>query len=155
MHPSPDPVNALLSLGYTLVTNELASLAEAIGFDPFIGFLHGFRYGRQSLPLDLVEEFRQPIVDMLTLNLLNKRVLSPDDFIIQKNKAMYLTKEGLKKYLAAYEKRMTKSFVDKTEDIGTGDGDKDINFRDCLKRQVSRLQKTLLYKKEYVPFLVQ
>jgi len=214
MHPSPDPVNALLSLGYTLMTNELASLAEAVGFDPFIGFLHGLRYGRQSLPLDLVEEFRHPVVDMLTLNLLNKRVLSPKDFVQQENKGMYLTKDGLKKYLTAYEKRMAKTFVDKiggsgggegvggaggggaggrgaggggvggggvggggdvkdegrasgSEDCeresesgsgtidGDGSGNGSTNFREYFKRQISQLQRALLYKEEYTPFCVQ
>ncbi|MEW6380259.1 MAG: CRISPR-associated endonuclease Cas1 [bacterium] len=178
MHPSPDPVNALLSLGYTLMTNELASLAEAVGFDPFIGFLHGFRYGRQSLPLDLVEEFRHPVVDMLTLNLLNKRVLSPEDFVPQENKGMYLTREGLKRYLAAYEKRMAKPFVDREGGGSDGDGDKDwegegesgkeaaergrsgggsgsITFREYFKRQIEKLQRALLYKEEYTPFTVR
>lgn len=153
MHPSPDPVNALLSLGYTLLTNELASLSEAVGFDPFIGFLHGLRYGRQSLPLDLVEEFRHPVVDMLTLNLVNKKILSPPDFVRRENRGVYLTNDGLKKYLAFYEKRMNKSFVNKGEDGGAKD--EYVNFRECLRRQVSRLKKSLLYKEEYIPFLVR
>jgi CRISPR-associated protein Cas1 len=70
-HPPLDPTNALLSLGYVLITNEIGALAESAGFDPFIGFLHSLRYGRQSLPLDLVEEFRHPVVDGLVQTLVN------------------------------------------------------------------------------------
>ena len=56
--PPRDPVNALLSFGYVLVGHELQSLLDGIGFDPYIGFFHRLDYGRPSLALDLVEEFR-------------------------------------------------------------------------------------------------
>ncbi len=62
-HPPLDPVNALLSLGYTLLTNEMLSVIVSLGFEPYIGFLHGIEYGRPSLALDLTEEFRALIVD--------------------------------------------------------------------------------------------
>ncbi len=73
-HPSTDPANALLSFGYVLLTNEIAALLEARGFDPAIGFFHGIRYGRQSLSLDVVEVFPQParsraIADLLPLHI--------------------------------------------------------------------------------------
>jgi CRISPR-associated protein Cas1 len=58
--PPRDPVNAILSFGYVLVGNELQSLLDGIGFDPYIGFFHRLDYGRPSLALDLVEEFRPP-----------------------------------------------------------------------------------------------
>ncbi len=79
-HPATDPANSLLSLGYVLLTNEIAALIEARGFDPCIGFMHGVRYGRQSLALDLVEPFRQPVIDRLTLRLLNRGQISPEEF---------------------------------------------------------------------------
>lgn len=59
-HPSPDPVNALLSLGYTLVYNEISSLLDGLGFDPYLGFFHQPRYGHATLASDLLEEFRAP-----------------------------------------------------------------------------------------------
>lgn len=101
-HPSTDPANALLSLGYVIVGNELASLLEARGFDPALGFLHGLRYGRQSLALDLVEAFRQPVVDRLTLRLLNRRQLGPDDFE-GGERGLLLKPDSLRTYLAHYE----------------------------------------------------
>jgi CRISPR-associated protein Cas1 len=104
-HPSTDPANALLSLGYVMVGNELAALLEARGFDPAIGFLHGLRYGRQSLALDLVEAFRQPIVDRLTLRLLNLRQLGPDDFE-GGERGLLLIPDSLKTYLGHYEEHL-------------------------------------------------
>jgi len=58
-------VNALLSFGYTLLTTELTGALAAQGLDPFVGVLHDLDYGRPSLALDLLEEFRQPIIDRL------------------------------------------------------------------------------------------
>ncbi len=69
--PPKDPVNALLSLGYTLIGNEMHSLICAVGFDPYIGFFHGIDYGRPSLALDLIEPFRHAIIDRFTLYLVN------------------------------------------------------------------------------------
>jgi CRISP-associated protein Cas1 len=79
-HPSPDPLNALLSLAYTLLTHELAALAEGMGLDSYLGFMHQPDYGRQSLALDLVEAFRHPIADRMVLTLVNKKVLAPGNF---------------------------------------------------------------------------
>jgi CRISP-associated protein Cas1 len=104
-HPSTDPANALLSLGYVLLGNEIAALLEARGFDPAVGFLHGLRYGRSSLALDVVEIFRQPVIDRLTLRLLNRRQLSPDDF--EGGPAgLRLSPDALKSYLALYEEQL-------------------------------------------------
>lgn len=103
--PSTDPANALLSLGYVILGNELAALLEARGFDPAVGFLHGLRYGRQSLALDLVEAFRQPVVDRLTLRLLNRRQLGPDDFE-GGERGLLLKPDSLKVYLSHYEEEL-------------------------------------------------
>src|SRR5439155_21945277 len=62
-YPAPDPVNALLSLGYTMLTGELRAMLEAAGFEPHVGFLHRIDYGRPSLALDLGEPFRPAVVD--------------------------------------------------------------------------------------------
>ncbi len=77
-HPATDPLNALLSLTYTLLMNELAALLEGSGLDPYLGFLHHVDYGRPSLALDLMEPFRHPVADRLVL--VNRRVLEAGDF---------------------------------------------------------------------------
>ncbi len=81
--PPTDPVNALLSFGYSLLTSKVASAVQLVGFDHFVGYLHSSFYGRPALALDLVEEFRPIIVDSLVLNMLNHRMLSNTDFVVE------------------------------------------------------------------------
>lgn len=78
--PPTDPVNALLSLGYTLLLNQVIASVNLVGFDPFFGTLHSMDYGRPSLALDLMEEWRPTIVDTLVLSVLNLKALIPSDF---------------------------------------------------------------------------
>src|SRR6266705_3607753 len=80
--PPTDPVNALLSFGYALLANDLHAAVNVLGFDPYCGYLHADRYGRPSLALDLMEEFRPVVVDAVVLACLNKRILQPDDFAV-------------------------------------------------------------------------
>jgi CRISPR-associated protein Cas1 len=145
--PPQDPVNSLLSLGYTLITNEMFSLTSAIGFDPYIGFLHGVDYGRPSLALDLIEEFRHAIVDRLTLELINKEILTRDDFE-EKEGGIYLKEEPRKKYFAQYEKRMLTSFQDE-------ETKEEINFRKMFLKQAQIFAKTIQERVSYKPFLIK
>ena len=78
--PPRDPVNACLSFAYAVLTSEVESAVLASGLDPLIGFLHNPAYGRPSMALDLVEEFRPVLVDRLVLRLVNWRRVSPADF---------------------------------------------------------------------------
>lgn len=144
--PPLDPVNSLLSLGYTLITNEMFSLTSAIGFDPYIGFLHGVEYGRPSLALDLIEEFRCAVVDRLTLELINKEILQPDDFE-EKEGGIYLKDVSRKIYFEYYEKRMLTSFQDSNLE--------EINFRKMFFKQVQNFAKTIQEKIPYKPFLMK
>jgi CRISPR-associated protein Cas1 len=78
--PPTDPINALLSLGYTLLLNQVIAAASLVGFDPYFGSLHSLDYGRPSLALDLMEEWRPIIVDTLVLSVFNLKALTPSDF---------------------------------------------------------------------------
>jgi CRISPR-associated protein Cas1 len=78
--PPTDPVNALLSLGYTFLMNQMIAAINLIGFDPYFGTLHSMDYGRPSLALDLMEEWRPIIVDTLVLSVFNLKTLVPSDF---------------------------------------------------------------------------
>uniref|UniRef100_A0A7C5VW43 CRISPR-associated endonuclease Cas1 n=1 Tax=Thermomicrobium roseum TaxID=500 RepID=A0A7C5VW43_THERO len=101
--PPPDPVNALLSLGYTLLTQRAVSAVRAVGLDPQIGFLHLLRPGRPSLALDLVEEFR-PIVDAFVLYMIERGLLSRDSFTsCNPDRGVRLTPDGLRSFLASWE----------------------------------------------------
>lgn len=78
--PPTDPVNSILSLSYTFLMNRIYAAVRVAGLDPYPGFLHTIDYGRYSLVLDLMEEFRTIIADTLTLSLFNLKILRPDDF---------------------------------------------------------------------------
>ncbi|NSW87045.1 MAG: CRISPR-associated endonuclease Cas1 [Syntrophobacteraceae bacterium] len=79
--PPTDPVNALLSLGYTFLFNAVMASVSAVGFDPYLGCLHCVEYGRPSLALDLMEEWRPVLVDSLVLSVFNLGILTLDDFV--------------------------------------------------------------------------
>ena len=105
--PPKDPVNALLSFGYTLAGSEVARHLARIGFDTRIGLVHGIRYGRESLPLDLVEELRSPMVDRFTLRLLNHRQLERDDFEERDDGAVRLRDDARRRYLELWEEMLS------------------------------------------------
>jgi CRISP-associated protein Cas1 len=79
-YPPPDPINALLSFGYSLLTRDVLAAVELVGLDPYLGFFHAIDYGRPSLALDLMEEFRPIVVDRLVLRLLNDQAITLADF---------------------------------------------------------------------------
>lgn len=146
-YPAPDPVNALLSFGYMLLFNELSSILEASGFDIFLGFLHSTRYGRASLATDMIEELRSPVVDRLVLYLINKGVVKPSQFgKEEEKKGVRMDEEARTAYLANYEKFMTASFQDQRTR-------KQNTFRDVIKEQVMNLERSLLNKIEYKPYV--
>lgn len=103
--PPKDPVNALLSLGYTLLYNEMHTATEAVGLDPYLGFMHEVDYGHAALASDLCEEFRF-IVDALVLGLVNRGELKRDDFQESAEGGWYLVDTARKKFYAAYERKI-------------------------------------------------
>src|SRR5436189_5911111 len=103
--PPTDPVNALLSFGYSLLTNKVASAVQMVGFDHFVGYLHSSVYGRPALALDLVEEFRPIIVDSIVLTTLNKRILTLADFVVELG-AYRLKDERRKVFFTKFEERL-------------------------------------------------
>jgi len=103
--PPTDPVNALLSFVYSLITQECASALQGVGLDPFVGFLHQDRPGRVSLALDLIEEFRAPWADRFVLTLINRKQIKKSDFVTEASGAVRLTDVARKALLVAYQER--------------------------------------------------
>lgn len=103
--PPLDPVNALLSFLYTLLTHDCRSAAESVGLDPAVGFLHRDRPGRPSLALDLMEELRPILADRLVLSLINRRQLRAKDFETRDGGACVLTDDARKTVLTAWQER--------------------------------------------------
>lgn len=91
--PPLDPINALLSFAYTLVTNEVLSAVKSVGLDPYLGSLHEEAYGRPSLACDLAEEYRCFIADRLVLGLVNRKMIGTDDFICRGKQPAEFTDE--------------------------------------------------------------
>lgn len=109
--PPTDPVNALLSFLYTLLAHDCAAALVAAGLDPQIGFLHQDRPGRASLALDLMEELRPLLADRLALALLNRRQLTPRDFVTEAAGAVTLTEDARKEVLAAWQERKKRPLI--------------------------------------------
>jgi len=146
--PPTDPVNALLSLGYALLRHDVQSAVNLVGFDPYLGYLHTERYGRPSLALDLMEEFRPLVVDAVVLSGLNRRVLSPQDFVTEPlSGAVSLTSEGLRTFLRLYEQKKQSKFkhpVMQTQ----------CTYQEAFEIQARLLAKYLLDETEKYPPLV-
>ncbi|MGA7236613.1 MAG: CRISPR-associated endonuclease Cas1 [Bryobacteraceae bacterium] len=103
--PPRDPVNAMLSLGYSLLAKDLTVACYAVGFDPYVGFYHQPRFGRPALALDLMEPFRALIVDSAVLTAVNTGMVTDRDFV-RAGGAVALTAGGRKAFFRAYEMRM-------------------------------------------------
>ena len=134
--PPTDPVNSLLSFGYTLLHNNIFSMVRMKGLNPYIGFLHAEDKGNPSLINDLVEEFRT-IIDSMTLYTLNKGVLRNKDFYYRKDKTgCFLTDEARKKFLELFEQRMW----EESRDPVSG---KTMNIRRHIESQVVKISEVL------------
>ncbi len=109
--PPRDPVNALLSLAYTFLVNELTSITGAVGFDPGIGFYHEVASGRSALALDLAEPLRTGLMDRFVLYLVNNRVFAPSDFE-QRDGGYRLTRPGLQAFIRQYQRFLLRKRLD-------------------------------------------
>lgn len=103
--PPKDAVNAMLSLSYTLLTNDITSALESVGLDPYVGFLHTLRPGRASLSLDMVEELRAYMGDRFVLSLINRKQITKSDFLYQGDEGVVLNENGRKIFLTAWQAR--------------------------------------------------
>lgn len=103
--PPTDPINALLSFTYAVLTKDWTVTLSSVGFDPFLGFFHQSRYGRPSLALDLMEEFRPLVADSVVLQVVNSGIIGPDDFI-RSSLGVAIKPPARRKLIQAYERRM-------------------------------------------------
>lgn len=148
--PPTDPVNSLLSFGYTLLLHSMEAAVNTVGLDPFIGFLHATAYSRPSLALDLIEEFRPIIIDALVLQLLNTRTITETDFREgegEKAPAL-LSDEARKGFVRQYEERVQSKIA--YPSVG------EVTYRRCFELQVRQLARVLMGREpKYRPFLAK
>lgn len=146
--PPRDPVNALLSLVYSLLVKDCTLAAYAVGFDPYVGFLHQPRHGKPALALDLMEEFRPLVADSVVLSVINKGIVRLEDFI-QAGHSTSINTQARKRVFMAYEQRLSEGV---THPI--------FGYRVCYRRAIE-LQARLLAKfltgdiEQYVPFMTR
>ncbi len=146
--PPTDPVNALLSYGYVLLTHQVASAVNVVGLDPYIGFLHSSQYGKPALALDVVEEFRTPVVESVVLTLLNNAMLKRGDFEEQLG-AWRLSDEGRRTFLIRFEERLNETISHPVFGYKA-------TYRRCLELQVRLVAKWLLGEiSHYQPFMIR
>lgn len=103
--PPRDPINALLSFAYSLLTKELAHTIASAGLDPLLGFFHQPRFGRPALALDLMEEFRPIVADSTVISAINNGVVTSSDFVVHPT-GVALRPHGRRRFILAYERRM-------------------------------------------------
>jgi len=146
--PPTDPINAVLSLAYSLLSKDCTVAAHLVGFDPYVGFFHQPRFGRPALALDLMEEFRPLIAESAVLSAVNNGVLTPGDFVTAGN-AVNLTPAGRKKFFLTYEQRMSALLTHPLFDYK-------ISYRRALELQARILARVLTGEiPEYVPLLTR
>jgi CRISPR-associated protein Cas1 len=149
--PPKDPVNALLSLGYSLLTQNLMTACEIVGLDPYDGFFHADKYGRPALALDLVEEFRAVVVDSVVRTLVNKRMVEKADFRPGSGGkgSVYLTRRGLRTFFTQYGRRLSTRVTHPYYD-------RRLTYQQCFEVQARLLRKVIEREVDnYPPFVVK
>ena len=146
--PPLDPVNALLSFGYSLLRHDIESAVNIVGFDPYLGYLHTQRYGRPSLALDLMEEFRPLVVDAMVLAAINRRSLTPADFTTEPlSQAVSLSDDSRRTFLRLYEQKKQSGFKHPVMN-------KQCTYQESFEIQARLLAKYLMGETEQYPPLV-
>jgi CRISPR-associated protein Cas1 len=146
--PPTDPVNAMLSLAYSMLSKDCTLAALAVGFDPYIGFYHQPRFGRPALGLDLMEEMRPLVAESTVLSCINNHVVTEKDFV-RAGQAVNLTAPGRKRFFQMYEQRMSSLITHPLFDYK-------VSYRRALELQARLLAKTLTGEiAEYIPLLTR
>jgi CRISP-associated protein Cas1 len=147
--PPRDPVNAALSFGYSLLEKEILTGIITAGLEPYAGFLHSDRSGRPSLVYDLIEEFRQPIVDRLVIRLFQHKLLQTKDFQPESaGTGVRFTESALQKFLGEFYYMIRKD--------GITDKNYYFSYQRCILRQARRVVRFLTQQsQEYTPFQFQ
>ncbi|VAW34197.1 CRISPR-associated protein Cas1 [hydrothermal vent metagenome] len=147
--PPRDPVNALLSYGYTILLNQILSAICTVGLDPYIGYLHSTKYGKPALALDLMEEFRPLIVDSVVITLFNNSILKEKHFKKELGGSYRLNNYGRRTFLTKLEARFDETITHPTFNYKA-------TYRRSLELQTRLLAKYLQNEiPTYPPFTVR
>jgi len=146
--PPTDPINALLSFGYTVLTNQIVSLVHAVGLDPGLGVLHQPGFGKPALALDLIEAFRPIIVDSVIITMVNTGQITPRDFDAEVG-AYRLKDDARRAFLEKLEARLSERMQHPVFGYQT-------TYRRCIELQARLFAKYALGEvPQFVPFTVR
>jgi len=149
--PPPDPVNSMLSYGYTLLFYNIYSMIRMHGLNPYIGFLHGVRDGHPSLVSDILEEFRAPVVDAMVMNLIIRKILKKTDFIYPEEDGLpcLLKGDARRIFIRAFEGKMNSAITHPSTGYK-------VDYRRCIDLQVQTLKRLIEGKStEYRPMYIR
>jgi len=133
--PPKDPVNSLLSYGYTLLFYNIYTLVRARGLNPHVGYLHPIRTGHPALVSDMIEEFRSIVVDAVVLNIVFNRMVSPANFST-KNNGCFMDQAARKIFIKTLEKKLNSSIKHPRAGIR-------LDYRRCIEYQVNHLARVI------------
>ncbi|MCS7259671.1 MAG: CRISPR-associated endonuclease Cas1 [Anaerolineae bacterium] len=148
--PPGDPVNVLLSFGYTLLVRYLESAVAAVGLDPYLGCLHGDAHKRPSLALDIAEEFRCVVVDSVVLRCVNSGLIRPENFSRQDDPArpVLLDEAGRNVFIREFEARLATTFTHPL-------ANERVTYRRCFELQAREMARAMQSGTSYRPFMVR
>lgn len=149
--PPPDPINGLLSFGYSLLLKDVSASVQVVGLDPYLGFFHTIDYGRPSLALDMMEEFRPVLVDWVVLGLINAGDFTAADFEETGNakQPVRLKERIIEVMIQRYEQRLN-------EKVAHPEAGGQTSRRRVIELQVRRLARLMLGQgKRYQPYLMK
>jgi CRISPR-associated protein Cas1 len=153
--PPTDPVNAALSLGYTLLQHKILGAVQTVGFDPYLGFLHQPDAHRPALALDMMEEFRPLIIDSLVLRCCSDGRLSQDDFSTGDADSPYavrMSDDAKRRFITAFEERLR---VTLTHPEGADRGPGEVDYLRCFELQARRLARAVRGGEPYAPLVAR
>ena len=148
--PPTDPINVLLSFGYTLLIHDLEAAVERVGLDPHLGCLHADAYNRPSLALDLAEEFRCIVVDSVTLRCVNNELIRPDNFGPGPDPArpLLLDDAGRNRFIQEFEARLALTFTHPLTN-------EQVTYQRCFDLQAREMARAFQSGTGYRPFTVR
>jgi len=144
-HPPTDPLNVLLSFGYTLLFQNIYAQVYAAGLDPYKGFYHQTHYGHPALVSDLIEQFRAPFVDSLIITLINRQQIRASHFE-KDSKGVRFKKEGIKIFIEMYQKKLESRLLYNNLQL---------TYLQIIRAQVYHLVDCLKNDKPYKPFIYE
>ena len=150
--PPNDPVNSLLSLGYTLLLGRVLGAVETVGFDPYQGYLHLCDPRRPALALDLMEEFRPLLVDAYVIRCLSEGSIGEADFERNEENQLRLSSEGLRRFVRGFDERLR---MEALHPDGAEGRPGKVSYLRCIELQARRLARAVLGEGEYEAFIVR